>query len=344
MRCTNRRLRDKKRRNKRLRKRRLRRIITGIAFLIFFGGILYSFYSCNSRTDALIVEYEAEHYNRSLYNGNLFAKNLCTVSSDISLEGYTDNTQLHAAGLFDVNEAKTLYAFRVHDQIYPASTTKILTAYVALKHGNLDDIVTVGENAVQFDWDAQLCGLQAGDTLTLYDLLCGLLLYSGNDTATAIAEYISGSQEAFCQLMNEEARLLGATHTNFVNPHGLHDVNHYTTAYDLYLIFNACIKDQRFLDIISMESYTASITDVQGQVRYEEWLPTNYYSAGLVDMPEGVQVIGGKTGNTDEAGSCLILYNKNAEDDSFISVVMGAEDRESLYPDMSEILFWGCTK
>ena len=95
-----------------------------------------------------------------------------------------------------------------------------------------------------FNWDESVAGLVTGDTLTLYDLLCGLMLCSGNDCGTAIAEHISGSEEAFAELMNKEAARLGATGTHFVNPHGLHDEDHYTPAYDLYLIFNAACADQ----------------------------------------------------------------------------------------------------
>ena len=81
--------------------------------------------------------------------------------------------------------------------------------------------------------------------------------------------------------MNSEAAALGATGSHFVNPHGLHDENHYTTAYDLYLIFNACMKDQRFVDIISMDSYEGTLTGADGTVRTETWIPSNYYSSGL---------------------------------------------------------------
>ena len=96
--------------------------------------------------------------------------------------------------------------------------------------------MTVSRRAVTFDVDASVCGLQENDQITMEALLYGLLLHSGNDNAIAIAEHISGSVEAFVELMNEEARKLGATNTHFTNPHGLHEADHYTTAYDLYLI------------------------------------------------------------------------------------------------------------
>ena len=105
-----------------------------------------------------------------------------------------------------------------------------MTALIALKYGNLDDEVTISANATDFNWDEVTSGLRTGDKVTLYDLVCGLLLHSGNDCGTAIAEHIAGSEEAFAEMMNKEAAALGATGTHFVNPHGLHNEDHYTTS------------------------------------------------------------------------------------------------------------------
>lgn len=288
------------------------------------------------------VLYETDHFNQAQYQGEVFASDLCVTASDVALNGFEGDPTLHAAGLFDVNQKQVLYADRIHDQLYPASTTKLMTAYLALQHGNLEDIVTVSDTAVSFvDPEATLCGLEAGDQLTLYDLLCGLILQSGNDNAAVIAEYLGGSIDGFVEMMNSQAAALGATHTHFMNPHGLHDDNHYTTAYDLYLIFNACIKDQRFLDIISMKSYNATWTGMDGTPKTDEWTASNYYSAGLAEMPPGIQVVGGKTGTTDEAGSCVVLYNLDSSGNPLISVVMGAYDKELLYNDTTSLLLAG---
>ncbi|EOS41191.1 D-alanyl-D-alanine carboxypeptidase [Lachnospiraceae bacterium] len=331
----------------RKRKRRRKKAVKGLllsavlmAALIVLGaaGFLHYLKAADAKTMYAAL-YETKHYNQNLYQGELFAPELCVAAGDVALNGLEGDPTLHAAGLFDVNQKQVLYADRIHDQLYPASTTKLMTAYLTLKHGNLEDMVTVSETAVSFvDPEASLCGLQVGDQLTLYDLLCGLILHSGNDNAAVIAEYIGGSQEGFVDMMNQEALRLGATHTHFQNPHGLHEDEHYTTAYDLYLMFNACIQDQRFIDIISMTSYQATLTGVDGSVRTDEWAASNYYSAGLAQPPEGVHVIGGKTGTTDQAGSCVILYNIGSSGQPLISVVMGANDKELLYSDMSKIL------
>lgn len=288
-------------------------------------------------------DYEAMHYNYSLYKGQLFASELCVADEDILLEGFSGDKSLHASGLFDTKNQSTIYAENLFEELYPASTTKLLTALIVLKYGNLEDVVTVSKNATDFEWDEQVCGLEEGDQITLNDLLNGLILYSGNDTAVAIAEHISGSVDEFAKLMNEEAKKLGATKTHFVNPHGLHHKNHKTTAYDLYLIFNECCKDQRFLDIIAQKKYTGTITNVDGEVRKVQWGVTHYYASEKAKEPEGVYVVGGKTGTTDEAGSCVILLNYDEAGGTYISIIMGASDKTILYDDMSKLLEKGIT-
>ncbi len=337
---------QKGRKRRRRKKNPMRMVSLAASFMtviLLLGGVGYFYYQYQAKRQPLYCAlYEAEHYNQSLYRGDFFAQDLCVASENVPLDGFSDDPGLHAAGLFDVEQEQVLYADRLYARLYPASTTKLLTAYLTLKYGNLEDVVTVSDTAVSyFEPEATLCGLQAGDQVTLYDLLCGLLLASGNDNAVVIAEYLGGSIEGFAEKMNQEARSLGATHTHFVNPHGLHEEDHYTTAYDLYLMFNACIKDSRFLDIIAMKSYTGTLTGADGSVRTEEWPASNYYSAGLKEAPPGIQVVGGKTGTTDQAGSCVVLYDLDSAGKPFISIVMGAGDKEILYNDMSGLLTAG---
>lgn len=294
-----------------------------------------------SQNGNIVEKYENRVYTENVYKGEMFAQDLCVSSADVALSGLTDDTELHGAGLFNLESEEVVYGYHLYDRLFPASTTKILTAYVALKYGNMDDEVVVSANATNFNWDESVCGLQTGDTVTMYDLICGLLLHSGNDAAVAIAEHISGSEEAFVELMNKEAAALGATGSHFVNPHGLHDDNHYTTAYDLYLIFNACLKDERFVEIISLNPYTANLKGADGTVRTQTWTPTHFYGSGDAKAPEGVRVIGGKTGTTSKAGNCVILYDENADGTPYISVIMGAEDKTLLYEDMNDLFSAG---
>ena len=293
---------------------------------------------CGSKAEEYMIQYETEHFNSDLYEGKLYAKDLCVTSEDVDLTGFEGDPSLHAAGLFDVKAHQVLYADRIHEQLFPASTTKILTAYVALKYGKLSDVVTVSENATIFEPDAQLCGLMAGDQLTLYDLLCGLLLYSGNDNAVAIAEHISGSTEAFTKLMNQEALALGATNSSFVNAHGLHSEQHYTTVYDLYLIFQAALQNETFRQIIGTKSYEADYFNRHGAAVSKVWKSTNRYLTGEENAPEGITIIGGKTGTTFDAGNCLVLCSESSDGKPYISIVLKSDGKDNLYFQMSELL------
>lgn len=332
---------DHRRRQKRRRRRRARAAALLIILVLLISAGAVGGFLLWDQSRIYTAAYEETAYNRVLYQGELFAQDLCVASEEVLPAAYQPDGSLHAAGLFDLGQEQVVCGYKIYDRLYPASTTKTMTAYLALKYGNLDDVITVSGHATDFNWDESVAGLVTGDKLTLYDLICGLMICSGNDCGTAIAEHISGSEEAFAELMNTEAAKLGATGTNFVNPHGLHDENHYTTAYDLYLIFNAASKDQRFMDIISMDSYTANITGADGSVRTPTWTPTNYYSAGLASPPDGVRVIGGKTGTTDQAGNCVVLYDENAEGNPYISVIMGASDKTLLYDQMNQLFSAG---
>lgn len=267
-----------------------------------------------------------------------FASDLCVAASDISEGTEVDMSRATAAGLFDVSGCNTVYAKNVHKQLYPASLTKVMTALLALKYGKLDDVLTASENVLITESGAQLVGFKPGDTMTLEQALHGLLMYSGNDAGVVIAEHISGSMEDFATLMNEEAKKLGATNTSFMNPHGLSDDNHYTTAYDLYLIFNEAMKYEKFKEIIHMQSYTSVYHDSEGNEKELNLNTTNQFLTGTVSTPEKVTVIGGKTGTTNAAGSCLILLSKDSAGESYISVVLQAEDRDVLYVEMTDLL------
>ena len=340
--CTNSRYRN--RRRKRRKKKSGLRIGAVLLFLaILTGAAGVGIYVYLNPVSRRIESFGQQKYNASIYEGAFFAQDLCVASGDVGLEGFDDEDSLHAAGLFDLDERTVEYGYHLYDQLYPASTTKIMTAYLALKYGNTEDVVTVSEHATDFKWDEVTCGLRKGDQITLYDLLCGLLLRSGNDCGTAIAEHISGSEEQFAELMNKEAKSLGATGTHFVNPHGLHDEDHYTTAYDLYLIFNECVKNDTFMEIISMDSYTGTLIGADGTVRNETWVPSNYYSNGTAEAPDGIRVFGGKTGTTDQAGCCVILYSEDMEEHPYISVIMGADDKNFLYQEMNRLFTAGIT-
>ena len=276
--------------------------------------------------------------NGASQSSEFFARDLVvTEDENLGLEKTTERVA-EAAGVFLTSKKEAVYKKNIFEKLYPASTTKILTAYVALKNGNLDDVVTVSANAANQASDSSVCELKEGDKITLRDLLYGLMLRSGNDAAVAIAEHISGSSEEFVVLMNAEAKALGATGSHFVTPNGLHDEEHYSTVYDMYLFMNAAVKNETFLEIIKSSHYTANYTDAAGNPVTKEWDSTNKYLMGTEPMPEGVTVIGGKTGTTGEAKYCLVQYNENTAKEPVISIVLKADSRDNMYLLMSEML------
>lgn len=276
--------------------------------------------------------------NSSSADSQYFSNGLCVVD-DINFGVEEVHSGVAgAAGSFNLATGTVTYAQNIYNKMYPASTTKIMTCYLALKYGNPDDYVTVSANAANQPSDASVCRVKTGDVLTLRDLLYGLMLASGNDAAIAIAEHISGDVESFVELMNEEALAMGASCTHYANPHGMPAAEHYTSAYDLYLIFSNAIENDEFVEIIQSSSYTAVITESDGDVREREWENTNRFLTGKSDVPEGITVIGGKTGTTGEAGYCLVLLSNNTLGEPIISVVLKADGPSNLYLLSGEIL------
>lgn len=297
--------------------------------------IVGGFYLLSNRGS--VVAFETQKYGTGICEKPLLVDELCVTSEDVISESFSTGDEFRAVALFQPDSKSVLHAKDIHERIYPASTTKIMTIYLALKYGTLTDTVTISENAVGVPLDSSRAGFKTGDQVTLEGLLYSLMLPSGNDSAVAVAEYISGSVEEFAQLMNSEAKKLGATNSNFVTPHGYHDENHYTTAYDLYLIFNACVKYNKFLEIVSTAEYKTNITQANGTYREVIWKQSNQYINGIRQIPDGVTIIGGKTGTTDEAGACLILYSKTSNT-PHISIIMGAETKSVLYENMSNLI------
>ncbi len=266
-----------------------------------------------------------------------FADDLAVATGD-NLDKY--ELKKGASGiLVDINKGETVFSQNVFQRMYPASLTKIMTAYVACKYCKSDDIIkcTANVSNLGFD-DAVAMGLKEGDTLTFDQALHLSVAASYNDAAVAIAEHVSGSVEAFADLMNEEAKKLGATDSHFTNPHGLPDDNHYTTAYDLYLIFNAAFSNPTILEIVQCKQYQTTYYDKNGKERGVSATNTNQYFKGTYALPESVSIVGGKTGTTDEAGYCLSLYVRDKYSNPYIAVILGSDSRDNLYKEMTELL------
>jgi D-alanyl-D-alanine carboxypeptidase len=267
-----------------------------------------------------------------------FAAALCVAAGDVAAENSPDMSQVEAAALFGLDRKEVLYARNIHERLHPASLTKVLTALVALENGQLGQTLTATNAVNVTESGAVLCGLKSGDTMTLDQALRILLVYSANDAAMLIAENIGGSVEHFVEMMNEKAHALGATNSHFTNPHGLTDSDHYTTAYDLYLIFNAAVQYDTFNEIIHMSGYQTVFYDKDGKEKAFDKSNSNKFLQGAYQAPANVTVIGGKTGTTSAAGNCLILLSRDENGSPYISVILRAEDPDVLYGRMVDLL------
>lgn len=291
--------------------------------------------------------YDAYSYDNSYTNQthsyvarDFFASDLCVTNSINFGTDQTDSQVAESAGAFNLTTNEVLYNQNIFEKRYPASTTKILTAYIILKDcsNQLNDIVTISATAADQPEDASVCGLKEGDNITVLDLLYGMMLVSGNDAADALAEYHSGSVESFASVMIEEAYKLGATQSNFTNPSGMPDENHYTTVYDMYLIFQAAIEQPKFIEIVNTKAQTVSYSSASGSIVEKTYSNGNRYISGSQAGPDGFEIIGGKTGTTGAAGYCLVLYSKNPDGEDIISIVFKADGKHNLYLLSNQIL------
>lgn len=269
-----------------------------------------------------------------------FAANLCVVTNDVTdISGSSENIeQATAAILFGLNGNRVLYAENANVARNPASLTKVMTALVALKYGSLDQVLTATSSVNIPESGATLAGLKVGDTMTLDQALRIMLVYSANDVAMLVAEGVGGTVDHFIEMMNAEAHRLGATNTNFTNPHGLTSEKHLTTAYDMYLIFNEAIKYDTFTEIIHMSSYQTTYSDSRGNPKEFDKQSTNGFHRGSYQAPSNVTVIGGKTGTTKAAGHCMMLLVRDVGGSPYIAIILGEPSTDVLYQAMVELL------
>lgn len=237
----------------------------------------------------------------------------------------------NSAILIDNNTNKILYSKNENKKMYPASTTKILTAILTLENANLNDVVTASYDSVMSIPDGySTASIEIGEQLTVEQLLQLLLVHSANDAANILAEYIGGSIDSFVSMMNTKANELNMQNTHFTNTYGKHDENHYTTANDLSILMKYCMKNETFRKIAGSASCAIPSTNKHQNRTYtstnELLIPNNknYYK----------YLTSGKTGYTSQAGECLVssAYKDNLE---LICVVLGSSDRfgdtKSLY-------------
>ncbi len=218
----------------------------------------------------------------------------------------------HGACLIELTTQKVLYASSAHVKLPMASTTKVMTALLAIEHGNLDDLVETPAEAYAVEGSSIY--LEQGEKLSLRDLIYGLMLSSGNDAAVSIAVHIGGSVEGFAGLMNAKARELGAMNTHFVTPNGLNDENHYTTAYDLSLICARAMNNSIFRTVVGTQYHRTATGNVQRTFKNKNKLLWQYEGGAGI-----------KTGYTRVAGKCL-AFAAERDNMTLVGVVLGCPD------------------
>ena len=239
----------------------------------------------------------------------------------------TDNIDISAesAVLIDSSSEKTLYAKNDTQKMYPASTTKIVTAILTIENCKLDDVVTVPYEAIsQIPSGYSIAALQAGEQLTVDQLLRLMLVHSANDAANVLAYHVSGSLEGFASLMNQKVADLGLEHTHFTNPSGMQNENHYTTAHDLALIMKYCMKNLTFRTLAGLKSCIIPATNkYEGRVFQTTNELLIYDTSNVQSNYYYKYAIAGKTGYTTEAKNCLVSV-ANKDGFELICVVLGA--------------------
>lgn len=232
-----------------------------------------------------------------------------------------------AAILIDSSSERILYSKNGNEKMYPASTTKILTAILIIENCNLNDVVTVPYEAISsIPSGYSVAALQPGEQLTVEQLLQMMLVHSANDATNVLAYYVSGSIDSFADLMNQKVSELGLKNTHFTNPSGIHDEEHYTTAYDLAIIMKYCMSNSNFRDLSSLKyckipatnKYEERIFNTTNELLTHNSSSDYYYK----------YAIAGKTGYTTEAKNCLVSVS-NKDNLELICVILSA----GLYPN-----------
>ncbi len=246
------------------------------------------------------------------------------------------NVQAEAAILIDASTGKVLYEKNPDEQLYPASITKMMTALLVIERCNLDDKVTFSKIATtNLEAGAVTLNLTEGDVISVRDCLYGLLLKSANEVANGLAEHVGGTVAGFSAMMNTRAKELGCTNTNFVNPNGLNDTKHLTTARDMALIAKACFANETFRQINNTLTYTFPATiknknTTAISIGHKMLYPSDarYY--------EGV--FGGKTGYTSKAWNTLVT---GATKDGITLIAVVLKAKQTQYTDTRALLDYG---
>ncbi len=279
--------------------------------------------------------------NARVHTAEGYASGLAVIEPEKNILNGFDSLGVGSALLVDDTDGCAIVSYEGHQKIYPASMTKVMSGILiaeALESGaiHMEDMVTLNHN-ITIDPEAARLDLEMGDTISVQDLVYGFLIRSLNDCGIVLAEKIAGSQEAFVELMNQKAHNLGATNTHFVNCHGLHDEDHYTSAYDLYLFFREFASHDIIQQIDEITSYTLKYTNAEKEEVLLEIKSTNGFLSGEYSLPAQYNIGVWKSGTTRAAGSCLIMQI-NYHEHKYYAVICKADGRETLYKRMYQLI------
>lgn len=279
------------------------------------------------------------------HTSTIFAQTDNTSNASETTEDTSDTTNTsdtltltcESAILMDATTGTILYEKDANTKHFPASITKLMTLLLAYENGSLDDTITFSHEAVySIEFGSSHIAIQEGETLTLEQVLYGIMLQSANECSNGVAEYVDGNITAFAEHMTQRAKELGCKNTNFVNANGLHDENHYTTAYDMALIAQALLQIDAYREMMGNTYYEIPPTNKQPETRYlhGQHQMLNKNSLYYYETAEG-----GKTGYTSEALNTLVTYAKQG-DTELIAVVLRCNGAQH-YVDTKTLFDYG---
>ena len=273
----------------------------------------------------------------SLLLAILLIANTNVYAQTLTLDG-------EAAILIDYDTGEILFQKNAHMKLYPASTTKMMTAILAVENSSLDELVSVDQEVVSLTRGSHVA-LEPGEVLSMEQMLHALMLPSANDAALAIAKHVGGTIENFISTMNQKASELGAIDTNFVNPNGLHDDRHVSSAYDMALIGRYAMENETIREIVNTVTYEVPPTNVKTESRYFRITNKLLFSNELIEKDGNLVAAkydgasGVKTGYTPQAMSCLVSYAERSNQ-RLIAVVLKANGN-MVYSDTHKLLDFG---
>lgn len=336
----------------------MRKMLRKLIALSLMAALLCSLVGCKEKDADLLGNYRAKDsvvqqdvgaMAEASYAPLLTQFFVCNIEPEMLSKDYVfDEAQPDRKGCaFVINrtENKLVFGSRMDELFFPASITKLMTALVVMRHTKPDDKVVITKEIAAMK-RGSVVDLEEGDVLTVHDLLMCMLISSANNAAFALAQHVAGSEQDFVKMMNGEMTKLGGTTTKFMNASGLHDDKHKTTPYDMYIVYQECMTYADFRDIMKITKAKYNYTDANGAQRSREVVTTNCFKLNNASKsypyPNGIVILGGKTGTTTYAGYCMLMHIRNSLGTEYIIGVYRAETEAKLYEKLNDLMSTYC--